>query len=215
MGSIVLPAGSLFTSQSAWSLDHQHLQELILSVHGLHWISQAQCRITSNNCWQALQAHTVHTCSFLLLTLMDKDIFALCRCYCHSLSYTHIDGMKYWHFWLYAVRIEDSFENFEHKLGQNVEIYHNHQKCPPQSCGSAARRRRRRGRVRGRRRRRRSRLRDTTRTKRATIVKTTPCGPSLKRSFSSARRLHLFLSVCPILHFEILNRQKVKELFGL
>jgi len=30
-----------------------------------------------------------------------------------------------------------------------------------------------------------------------------PCGPSLKRCFSSARRLHLFLSVCS--NFEILS----------
>ena len=40
-----------------------------------------------------------------------------------------------------------------------------------------------------------------------------PCGPSLKRCFSSARRLHLFLSVCS--NFEILSWQNIGGLFGL
>lgn len=40
-----------------------------------------------------------------------------------------------------------------------------------------------------------------------------PYGPSLKRCFSSVRRLHLFLSVCS--NFEILSWQNIGGLFGL
>ena len=89
---------------------------LALSFQSIHWVLEAQCRITSNNCWKARQVRNWQRHVWGMSVLLSHTII-------HShwrneiLMHAHSRPFGFWH---HAVWIEDSVENFEYKLRQNT-----------------------------------------------------------------------------------------------
>jgi hypothetical protein len=91
---------------------------LALSFQSIHWVLEAQCRITSNNCWKARQVRNWQRHVWGMSVLLSHTII-------HShwrneiLMHAHSRPFGFWH---HAVWIEDSVENFEYKLRQNWQV---------------------------------------------------------------------------------------------
>lgn len=67
---------------------------LALSFQSIHWV--LRLNVGSQATTAGKHFKSIDTRGFLLLTVIDKDMSGVCRCYCHTLSYTNIGGMKYW-----------------------------------------------------------------------------------------------------------------------